>query len=221
MIEVANIREALEKNTEKKACLFDMDGLIFDTERSFMEQLSVVMDEYGYRLTREIYCEMLGLGGEVLRRKMKGYFGQDYPFSEISREAVRRVNRIAETVGLTVKPEICDVLSVMMERGIPCAVASSSRSERVRRYMEIVGLAEYFQVIIGGERVSHSKPAPDIFLLAARELGVSPEECVVLEDSENGVCAGGKAGCTTICVPDLKMPGREVWQYIDYLIKRA
>lgn len=221
MIEVASIRDAIEKNGDKKAFLFDMDGLIFDTERSFMEQLTVVMSEYGYRLTRDIYCETLGTGGDVLLGKMQKHYGQDYPFFEISRETTKRVNQVAESVGLAVKPEIRSVLSEIAERNLPCAVASSTRSETVIRYLEMSGLHGYFSAVIGGDRVAHSKPAPDIFLLAAKELQVCPDACVVLEDSENGIRAGKGAGCTTICVPDLKMPDEQVHQCIDYLVRRC
>lgn len=220
MREKASIREALEEIREMKACLFDMDGLIFDTERSFMEQLSVVMGEEGYHLTREIYCSTLGLSGEELRDKMRGYYGREYPFREMSRRARERLNRVAESVGLAVKPEIPGILEYLHERKVPCAVASGSRSDLVRKYLGINGLDRYFQAVVGGEQVSRSKPAPDIFLLAAEEIGTAPEHCVVLEDSENGIRAGRAAGCVTLCVPDMKMPREEFSQDIDYLVVR-
>lgn len=220
MRRVACIREALEEVRDIQACLFDMDGLIFDTERSFMEQLALVMGERGYRLTREIYCEMLGLSGEELRDGMRGYYGSEYPFQEISRGARERLNRVAETVGLAVKPEISAVLAYLQERGVSCGVASGTRSDMVRKYLESCNLDRYFQAMVGGEQISRSKPAPDIFLLAAEKLQAMPERCVVLEDSVNGIRAGKAAGCITICVPDMKWPGEEVFREIDYLVVR-
>lgn len=220
MREVAAIREALDRLQMKKACLFDMDGLIFDTERTFMEQLSVVMGEYGYRLTREIYCETLGMAGDLLRKKMETHYGEAYPLREIGGKAREKVNRIAETVGLAVKPEIPQVLASLQEKGVPCAVASGTRSDMVEKYLEITGLRKYFQVVVGGEQVSHSKPEPDIFLLAAGKLDIAPEDCVVLEDSENGVRAGKAAGCATVCVPDLQSPREEFFRDIDYMVRR-
>lgn len=220
MRETASIGEALEMARGMKACLFDMDGLIFDTERCFMEQLSVVMSEYGYRLTKEIYCETLGLSGDVLRETMTGHYG-DYPFHEVGRKARDRVGVIAETVGLSVKPEIRKILARLAGEGVPCAVASGSRSDVVERYLETAGLRQYFGAVAGAEKVSRSKPAPDIFELAAELLQVNCADCVVLEDSENGVLAGREAGCTTVCVPDLKMPRREYFDDIDYLVQRT
>lgn len=203
---------------QKKAFLFDMDGLIFDTERVFMEQLAVVMKENGYTLTREIYCETLGIGGQKLVAVMQSYYGEGYPFQEISRETVKRVNIVAETVGVEIKPQIPEVLAFLKERGIPCAVASSTRSDMVKMYLEKAGLWSYFQEIIGGEMVEKSKPEPDIFLLACQKLGEKPQNCVVLEDSENGVRAAAKAGCEVICVPDLKEPAPEVAELAAYLV---
>ena len=197
-----------------------MDGLIFDTERSFMEQLALVMGERGYRLSREIYCEMLGLSGEELRDRMRGYYGSRYPFRDISREARERLNRVAETVGLAVKPEISSILAYLRDRGVRCGVASGSRSDIVRKYLEMCDFEQYFQAMVGGEQVPCSKPAPDIFLLAADMLKANPDRCAVLEDSENGIRAGRAAGCITICVPDMKWPGEEVYQDIDYLVVR-
>ena len=185
-----------------------------------MEQLSVVMGEQGYQLTREIYCDTLGLSGDTLRERMQGYYGAGYPFREISRTARERVNHIAESVGLSVKPEITAILEVLKKKKSPCAVASGTRSDYACKYLEIAGLSGYFQAVVGGEQVSRSKPAPDIFLLAAEKLSVSPKDCVVLEDSENGVRAGRAAGCMTVCVPDLKLPRREFYEDIDYMVRR-
>lgn len=212
--------KVIQQMSKKEAFLFDMDGLIFDTERMFMEQHAVVMKEHGYHLTREIYSETLGLGGKKLIETMQSYYGEDYPFSEISRETVRRVGIVAETVGLTVKLQIPETLEYLKERGIPCAVASSTRSDMVRQYLERAGLLQYFREIIGGEMVERSKPEPDIFLLACERLGKAPETCVVLEDSENGVRAAVNAGCEVICVPDLKEPAPEVIEKAAYVVRR-
>ena len=204
----------------KEAFLFDMDGLIFDTERIFMEQLAVVMKENGYHLTREIYSQSLGLGGSKLIELMQSYYGEDYPFYEISKETARRVSVVADTVGLSIKPQIPEVLEYLKEKGIPCAVASSTKSAVVRRYLEKAGLLEYFWEIIGGEMVERSKPEPDIFLLACKKLEKGPEKCVVLEDSENGVRAAVRAGCEVICIPDLKEPVQEIIEKAAYVVRR-
>lgn len=214
-----DLLHAIRNFNEKKAFLFDMDGLIFDTERCFMEQLSVVMKEHGYTLGREIYCETLGLGGQRLIDTMKYHYGEEYPFTAISRETVKRVGIVAETVGLAVKPQIPEALRYLQERKVPCAVVSSTRSSQVEKFLNTSGLRHYFQQIIGGEMVDNSKPEPDIFLLACRRLGKEPKECVVLEDSENGLKAGIRAGCEVILIPDLKEPDEEIAEQAAYVIR--
>lgn len=205
-----DLLQAVKCCRDKKVFIFDMDGLIFDTERLFMEQLAIVMREYGYELTREIYMETLGMGGVLLEEKMQSHYGSDYPFYEISKKADNRVQAVAETVGLYMKPQIREVLQYLKEEGVPCAVASSTRSAMVELYLKKAGIYNYFREIIGGEMAEKSKPKPDIFLLACEKMEMRPEECMVLEDSENGIRAANAAGCEVICVPDLKMPCEEV-----------
>lgn len=215
----SDLLQAVKSCSEKRAFLFDMDGLIFDTERLFMEQLAVVMKEYGYELTREIYSETLGTCGELLVQLMKSHYGNDYPFGEISQEADKRVKIVAETVGLSMKPQIQEVLWYLKETGIPCAVASSTNSGTVELYLKKAGIYDYYKVIVGGEMVEVSKPEPDIFLLACEKMGLEPKECVVLEDSENGVRAAHAAGCDVICVPDLKDPSCEVLNLTNIIVR--
>ncbi|RKI30714.1 HAD family phosphatase [bacterium 1xD8-6] len=216
-----SLQKAAEYFEGKKAFLFDMDGLIFDSERVFMEQLAVVMGERGYTLTKEIYCETLGVGGQRLVSIMQSHYGEEYPFREISHEAARRVNIVADTVGFGMKQEIPEVLEFLRGKNIPCAVASSTRSDMVRQYLVKAGLFPYFAHIIGGEMVNRSKPDPDIFLLACGKLGEETQDCVVLEDSENGVRAALRAGCEVICVPDLKEPSVEVVEQVAFLVQRS
>lgn len=213
-----NIMEALKACEEKHFFLFDMDGLLFDTERLFMEQLAIVMKEHGYILTKEIYQQSLGLAGQPLKRLMLEHYGEDYPFEEMGRISRDRVSMVADTVGLCLKPEISQVLEYLRDKGHVCGVASSTDSKYVEQYLKKAGIADYFQEIVGGEMVTHSKPEPEIFLKCMKLCGGSPELSVVLEDSENGVRAGKAAGMTTICIPDLKWPGKDVEDSIDYLV---
>ena len=198
--------------------IFDMDGLLFDTERLFMEQLALAMAEEGYRLTREVYCRSLGLGGRELEQLMLSEYGRDYPFAEMGRRTRERVDIIADTVGLVLKPGIVELLEWLRGQGICCAVASSTNSSSVKKYLQRTGILSYFSAVVGGDMVEHSKPEPDIFLLACDLCGLKPDQAVVLEDSENGVRAAVAAGIPVICVPDLKEPGSEVCQLANAII---
>lgn len=217
----SSLLAALDDFQDRQCFLFDMDGLIFDSEQLFMEQLATVMADRGYHLTREIYIQTLGMRGEPLQQYMWDIYGQDYPFEECSREAGRRVLQIAEHVGLRVKPQIIEALEILHRHQKQCAVASSTDTNHVRKYLESAGMMQYFSVIIGGDMISAAKPDPEIFLMAASQCGVVSEGAVVLEDSENGIRAAHAAGMRTICVPDLVQPSTELYPWIDALVQNT
>lgn len=194
-------------STAPKRVIFDMDGLIFDTENMFMRELGRVMAEHGYTLTRERYVKTLGLTGERLRNTMLGYYGSEYPHAEMSRRARDRVDKAALAGELTIKPGIRELLELLRKKKIPCAVASSTHTVYVEKYLTAAGLRGYFDEVIGGEMAERSKPAPDIFLKALN--GVAPENALVLEDSENGIRAAHAAGIPVICIPDMAYPSPE------------
>lgn len=214
----SSLLAALDDFQDRQCFLFDMDGLLFDSEQLFMEQLAAVMADKGYCLTREIYIQTLGMRGEPLRQYMLNIYGQDYPFEECSLEAGRRVLQIAEHVGLRVKPQIVEVLEMLHHQQKQCAVASSTDTDHIKKYLESAGMMQYFSVIVGGDMVSAAKPDPEIFLTAASQCDVPPEETVVLEDSENGIRATHAAGMKIICVPDLVQPSTELYPWIDALV---
>ena len=174
MREYHNLLEAAQSFETAWGFIFDMDGLIFDTERLFMEQLAVVMAQRGYRLSREVYCRSLGLTGKALEKLMLTEYGADYPFAELGRKAREHVDAIAATVGLELKPDIVTLLQWIRRQGLKAAVASSTRSDIVERYLEGAGIRDYFSGIVGGEMVEKSKPEPDIFLKAAQLCGLKP-----------------------------------------------
>lgn len=218
--EYKDLIEAVDSVKSKKAVIFDMDGLIFDTERVFMEQLAVVMKEYGYNLTREIYTNTLGLGGKQLIDYMYSKFGYDYPFEECSKKTQERMEVITDTIGLSVKPQIKELLEKLKTENIGCGVASSTKTELVRKYLRKAEIDSCFDVIIGGEQVMVSKPEPDIFICACERLKVSPAKALVLEDSENGIMAAKAAGIPVICIPDLKEPSKEILKMVTAIVRR-
>lgn len=218
MKKCADLMSAAAEYRDAWGFIFDMDGLLFDTERLFMEQLALAMADEGYRLTREVYIRSLGLAGKKLEQMMLAEYGLDYPFQEMGRKTRKRVDLIADTVGLEMKPQIPELLAWLRSRGITCAVASSTNSDSVKKYLKKTGILSYFSVIVGGEMVERSKPEPDIFLLACEKCGLKPEQAVVLEDSENGVRAAAAAGIPVICVPDLKQPSPEVCQLASAVV---
>lgn len=219
--EYSDLLEAVNMQKNFKAVIFDMDGLVFDTERVFMEQLAVAMKEKGYNLSREVYIKTLGTGGSLLKDIMYSEYGEDYPFKECGDIAQSRLVMIAETIGLGIKPQIKELLIMLKEKGIPCAVASSTKSVYVEKYLKHAGLLGYFKEIIGGEMTKHSKPEPDIFLMACEKLNIAPPKALVLEDSENGVKAAFAAGIPVICIPDLKEPDKKIAKMAAAVVRHS
>ena len=165
-------------NQRPDLVIFDMDGLILDSERLFMEQERIVCLQYGYDMTTENYITTIGTAGETL-------------------------NRIIEAQGPPVKPGIGDLMEALYRNKIPFCICTSTDTDTATHYMEMAGFLPYLQFLKGGEQVTRSKPDPEIFLQACEKAGVRPERCLVLEDSPNGIRAALAAGMQVIAIPDL------------------
>ena len=201
--------------------IFDMDGLIFDSERAFESELKEVMLSYGYSLTGDIYKSTIGLTGQRLKEKMLLNYGSNYPFEEVSKKARQRVNSLSQSGKIDIKKGIPELLKFFNDGGIKCAVASSTKSEYVDLYLKSAGLRKYFNSITGGEETERSKPEPDIFLTACKKENTAPENTVVFEDSPNGVTAALRAGMNVICIPDLVCPPKELLKNTLFVAKDA
>lgn len=201
--------------------IFDMDGLIFDTERLFRDMLMNTASQYGYTITEEMYVSTIGMSGTNLEKKMISYFGEDYPFSEISHKARQALNEYARENSLPIKPGIINLLNFFQEKLVKCCVCSSTHSPYVKEYLKLARIDKYFDFVIGGEMVSNSKPSPDIFLKACEITGRLPKDCLVIEDSQNGLLAAINASIPAVCVPDLKMPDEEILKKTACVINQA
>jgi len=196
-----------------KGVIFDMDGLMFDTERLWdtlwepaCQALGVPMPED----TESFYASGRGLAGQYLQEHVHKYFPQVDPQKMLDKIWQIGDERFAQ--GVPCKPGLKELLALLEERGLPRIVASSSPRNMIEQNLQTTGTARYFHDIVCGADVEHSKPAPDIFLEAARRLGLDIRDCLVLEDSYNGVRAGHAAGAVTIMVPDLAQPDEEIRQ---------
>ena len=185
-----------------QAVLFDMDGLMFDTERLWGTFWEPALGAFGLRYKDGLEEEARGTAGETMRALLRRYYGPDCPVEGI----LERFHALArETFAKPVpkKPGLDELLAWLNGRGIPMGVVSSSGEALIRRNLDNWGLGQYFKVIVSGEAAARSKPAPDGYLLGAEKLGVAPARCLVLEDSHNGVRAGAAGDFVTVMVPDL------------------
>ena len=193
-----------------KAVIFDMDGVIFDSERATYLCWKKVAEDHGLAGMDEVYRKCIGVTVEVTRQICLDAYGEDFPYEEFGKEASILYHAEYDGGRLPVKEGVREILSYLKDNGIPTAIASSTRQERVIRQLREAGLLEFFDEVVGGESVSRSKPAPDIFLYAADLLGAEPADCVVIEDSFNGIRAAHAAGMIPVMVPDMLEPDEEI-----------
>lgn len=189
-----------------KVAIFDMDGLIFNTERQFFKFESMVHKKYGYPSRIEDFTQTLGLSFDSVKEVHKKIFGEDFSTEQIFKETRELVAKDVEENGLEIMKGIPELLEFFKGNGTICCVASSTATPMVEKYLNIAGIRDYFKHIIGGDQVKISKPNPEIFLKALGKTPFNKDEAVIFEDSENGIRAAHAAGIPVICIPDLKYP---------------
>jgi HAD superfamily hydrolase (TIGR01509 family) len=190
-----------------------MDGLMFDTERLARECWKKVATRRDIELPDSLIARTMGLTCSEIRTLFQKRFDEEgvrADAAELHRERNELLLETVEREGAPVKPGLYELLDHLRERGLRTAVASAAYIDRVEVLLRASGLTGAFDVIVHSGDVSKGKPSPELFLTAAARLGLSPNECLVLEDSENGVRAAHAAGMPVIMIPDLKEPSDEV-----------
>src|SRR5215472_11112533 len=191
------------------AVVFDMDGLLFDTEALYQEAVLVAAAEGDHDATSGIFSRTIGLSWPQTRSLLLGHFGDAFPADEFVAAWVRHFDLMAST-RLSLKPGAIELLDMLDDLRLPRAIATSSAHHTVERHLTAHNLVGRFNVIVGHGDYACGKPAPDPFLKAAERLGVEPWLCLALEDSHNGVRSASAAGMMTVMVPDLLDPTDEI-----------
>lgn len=197
-----------------KAVIFDMDGLILDTEKLLVKYWCQAANEAGFPMQREHALNIRSLARKFAIPYLQGEFGSDFDYVKIRSRRMELMAEALEQNGLELKKGVKELLRYLNTHNIPAAVATATDHERAKAYLEKAGIYEYFDKVVCATMVENGKPKPDIYLYAASQLGFSPEECVALEDSPNGVRSAASAGCVTIMVPDLTQPDEELKELI-------
>jgi HAD superfamily hydrolase (TIGR01509 family) len=193
-----------------KGVIFDMDGLMLDTEPIYRKSMQQAAVELGYDITDQLQNRLFGRSISDWRTTLSQISGEDYPqFSKRSRQIWEQY---VQEVGVAQKSGLVDLLNQMDQDSLRKDIATSS--SKPDALLCLGELARRFEVIVTGDEVKQGKPAPDIFLLAAQRLTISPEHCLVLEDSESGAQAALAAGMSVIIVPDLHPPSNELVAYV-------
>ena len=198
-----------ERDITIKGILFDMDGLILDTEKLYTRFWQEAANSLGYPMTKEQAIGMRSLNREFGAAKLQSYFDRPIDYEAVRSKRIELMSAYIEKEGVEVKPGIYELLEFLKEKGIKTAIATSSPIERTNQYLKSVGLENSFDKLISGYMVKKGKPEPDIYLMAAAELGLRPDECLALEDSQSGLISGSRAGCYPVMIPDQDEPTAE------------
>ncbi len=193
-----------------KGVLFDMDGIVLDTEKLYTRFWQEAAQSLGYPMTHEMALGMRSLSREVGERQLKAYLGEEVDYQQVRNRRIEMMSAFIDENGVELKPGIHELLAFLKEKGIKTSIATSSPLDRTKEYLSQVGLIDEFDELVSGHMVEHGKPAPDIYIYAASNLGLKPEECLVLEDSPTGLLAAYRAGCIPVMIPDQDQPDEEI-----------
>lgn len=191
------------------AVLLDMDGTLLDTETVYHRSLIQALNAHGYRDDVVALCHaMVGLPGPECQRMLVRRYGDDFPLAEINRAFAANRDEILRA-GLPLKAGAIELLDALRSADYPMAIVTSSSRRSADRHLALAGIRPRFDTILTRDDVVHCKPSPDLYLLAAERLGVKPQACVAIEDSNHGVTAAHAAGAITLMVPDMIPPTEE------------
>ena len=189
--------------------IFDMDGVIFDSERAYIAAYKKLAPQYGLDDMEAVHracIESIGVTRVKTHEIFVRIVGHDFDYEAYREDVQLELNKS----DFMLKPGVYELFGWLRENGARIALASSTRRERVYPMLDGAGLTEYFDAIVCGDMVSHSKPHPEIFLTAAESIGAAPEDCYVIEDSFNGIRGAHAAGMRPIMVPDIVQPDDEI-----------
>lgn len=200
--------------------IFDMDGLMTDTERLFIDLWCEVMKQRGFPEHRDIVTHCIGLDHNKTRAYVAEQLGADFDYPSVIMEVAEHSHTYCDTYGVPVKPGLFELLDYLDKKKIPYAVATSTKSENAHRRLENIGALSRLSGLVTGDMVTKGKPEPEIFIKAAALLNLKPEECLVLEDSPHGILAAFRAGCKPVMIPDLKQPDDDTKAML-YALKKS
>lgn len=198
-----------------KAVLFDLDGTLIDTEKYYRVCWKETLESFGYKVTDEQVLTLRSLGRPFAPDHIKKLVGDpDADYKAIRAKRSKLMEEMIAREGIQLKKGAVELLEYLRSKEIITAVSTASDLDRTTRYLNQVGLYDYFDKLISATMVEYGKPAPDVYLYACKELGLAPSSCIAVEDSPNGVKSAHDAGCNVIMVPDQTEPDEETMKML-------
>lgn len=201
-----------------QAVVFDMDGIIFDSEKLVIGCWKEVARKYGVPDIEAACQECLGVNATNTRQKFLNRYGQDFPYDTYKKEMSQLFHSRYDGGRLPMKTGVVELLTYLKEQGKKIGLASSTRKVVVEQELKDARILSFFDVVIGGDMVTKSKPEPEIFLRACQELGVEPGEAFAIEDSYNGIRAAAAGKLRALMVPDLMPPTQEMQELAEQIL---
>ena len=192
-----------------KAVIFDMDGLMIDSERVTFECYQEILKGMNLTMDEEFYKTLLGKPIKGIYQRFYDVYGNDFPIEDVIKDVHALMAKRFETEGVPIKTGLKSLLEYLKENNYKTIVATSSNRDRVDTILAQAQITDYFDDSICGDEVTKGKPNPEVFLKSCQKLGVSVDEAIVLEDSEAGIQASYDAGIKVICIPDMKYPEKQ------------
>lgn len=192
-----------------KAVIFDMDGVLIDTEKWLNVYWQQAAREAGFEVTREHGLAIRSLAAKYAGPYLQGIFGPEFNYEAIRARRKELMKQHIAEHGIEKKPGVDEILDYLREKRIKTAVATATDLERTKQYLTQIGIYDKFDRIVSAVTVENGKPEPDVYLYACEQIGENPKDCIAVEDSPNGILAAYRAGLSVVMVPDLTEPDEE------------
>ncbi len=189
-----------------KGIIFDMDGLLIDTEKYYFRYWIESAEEFGFSMKPHHALAVRSLSSVYAQRYLKKALGENFDYYAVRARRRELIHEAIEKFGIKLKYGAAELLQYCMDNGVLTAVATATITENAVKHLEKAGISDMFSEIVGGDSIKNGKPAPDIYLNAAEKLGLDTCSCIALEDSPNGIISAFSAGCRPVMVPDLSEP---------------
>lgn len=193
-----------------KGAIFDMDGLMIDTEKLYLRYWKQAAADFGYTMEDKHVFSIRSLARKFSNPLLKSFFGEEFPVDEVRQRRTELINAHIEENGINVKNGLFKLWDFLKENSIKIAVATATPRDRTMLYLNKINVLDYIDAIVCGDMVTTGKPDPEIYLTAANQLQLPPCECAAFEDSPNGIKSAYSAGCKAIMIPDMTPPDDEL-----------